>query len=105
MSCGRRCECDECFERRLRNVRRNVRRRFEFERENIFECERENVFGRRRRLDGIREGDKIQVFSGGDRINGTGVFINVEDGFLVWVDNNANINITSLDVINVRRIS
>ncbi|EJR46030.1 hypothetical protein [Bacillus paramycoides] len=97
MSCGRRCECDECFERRLRNVRRNVRRRFE--------CERENVFGRRRRLDGIREGDKIQVFSGGDRINGTGVFINVEDGFLVWVDNNANINITSLDVINVRRIS
>ncbi|EJR46031.1 hypothetical protein [Bacillus paramycoides] len=58
----------------------------------------------RRRLDGIREGDKIRVFSGGDQIDGVGVFIRVEDGFLIWVDNNANINVTSLDVISVARV-
>ena len=58
----------------------------------------------RRRLDGLREGDKIEVFSGGDRIDGVGVFIRVEDGFLIWVDNRANINVTSLDVISVRRV-
>ncbi|MDM5185906.1 hypothetical protein QUF99_00080 [Bacillus sp. DX4.1] len=58
----------------------------------------------RRRLDGLREGDKIQVFSGGDKIDGVGVFIRIEDGFLIWVDNHANINITSLDVISVRRV-
>ncbi|EJR46141.1 hypothetical protein IIM_04848, partial [Bacillus cereus VD107] len=52
-------------------------------------------FEGRRRLDGIREGDRINVFSGGDQIDGTGVFIRVEDGFLIWVDNNANINVTS----------
>jgi hypothetical protein len=71
-----------------------------FQREFENEC---NV--RRRRLDHIREGDKIQVFSGGDQIDGTGVFIRIEDGFLVWIDNDANINVTSLDVISVRRIS
>ncbi|MDM5185903.1 hypothetical protein QUF99_00065 [Bacillus sp. DX4.1] len=95
----RRCECDECDE----FERRNRFSRFD-EREKDFECERESNF-RRRRLDGLREGDKIQVFSGGDKINGTGVFINIEDGFLIWVDKCANINITSLDVINIRRIS
>ncbi|MGE7635953.1 hypothetical protein ACQKMZ_27985 [Bacillus paramycoides] len=58
----------------------------------------------RRRLDGIREGDKIRVFSGGDQIDGVGVFIRIEDGFLIWVDNNANINVTSLDVISVARV-
>ncbi|MGE6600089.1 hypothetical protein [Bacillus proteolyticus] len=84
-----RCECDEC----------RRKRRFRGERECDFERRKHG------RLDHIREGDKIQVFSGGDRINGTGVFINIEDGFLVWVDNNANINVTSLDVISVRRIS
>ncbi|MFJ8527353.1 hypothetical protein [Bacillus sp. NPDC094106] len=88
------CDFDDC--------RRRERRR-EFEED--FECEERFEPRRRGRLDGLREGDKIQVFSGGDRIDGTGVFINVEDGFLVWVDNHANINITSLDVISVRRIS
>ncbi|MFJ8415715.1 MULTISPECIES: hypothetical protein [Bacillus cereus group] len=61
-------------------------------------------FEGRRRLDGIREGDRINVFSGGDQIDGTGVFLRVEDGFLIWVDNNANLNVTSLDVISVRRV-
>ncbi|PGM60090.1 hypothetical protein CN947_18805 [Bacillus cereus] len=61
-------------------------------------------FGGRRRLDGIREGDRINVFSAGDQIDGTGVFIRVEDGFLIWVDAGANINVTSLDVISVRRV-
>ncbi|UYX52290.1 hypothetical protein M3Y14_28140 [Bacillus thuringiensis] len=61
-------------------------------------------FGERRRLDGLREGDKIRVFSGGDQIDGIGVFIRIEDGFLIWVDAAANINVTSLDVINVQRV-
>ena len=61
-------------------------------------------FKRRRRLDGLWEGDRINVFSGGDQIDGTGVFIRIEDGFLIWVDAAANINVTSLDVISVRRI-
>ncbi|WP_420042635.1 hypothetical protein [Bacillus cereus] len=61
-------------------------------------------FEGRRRLDGLREGDRINVFSGGDQIDGTGVFIRVEDGFLIWVDAAANINVTSLDVISVRRV-
>ncbi|MEH7460036.1 hypothetical protein V7183_23360 [Bacillus sp. JJ1127] len=88
------CDFDDC--------RRRERRR-EFE--DDFECEERFEPRRRGRLDGLREGDKIKVFSGGDQIDGVGVFIRVEDGFLVWVDNHANINITSLDVISVRRIS
>ncbi|WP_242238204.1 hypothetical protein [Bacillus cereus group sp. BfR-BA-01316] len=90
MSFNRRCECDEC--------NRNRRRR-EFE-----EVKEVGNLEGRRRLDGLREGDKINVFSGGDQIDGTGVFIRIEDGFLIWVDAAANINVTSLDVISVRRV-
>ncbi|QKH04952.1 hypothetical protein FOC93_02935 (plasmid) [Bacillus cereus] len=36
------------------------------------------------RLNGLREGDKIKVFSGGDQIDGIGIFIRIEDGFLIW---------------------
>ncbi|PQZ41669.1 hypothetical protein CQZ94_30405, partial [Bacillus sp. MYb209] len=68
MSFNRRCECDEC--------NRNRRRR-EFE-----EVKEVGNLEGRRRLDGLREGDKINVFSGGDQIDGTGVFIRIEDGFL-----------------------
>ncbi|HHY0839337.1 MULTISPECIES: hypothetical protein [Bacillus cereus group] len=57
-----------------------------------------------RRLDGLREGDRITVFSGGTAIDGTGVFIRVEDGFLIWVDAAGTLNVTSLDVISVRRV-
>ncbi|HDX9614928.1 TPA: hypothetical protein ROY01_006195, partial [Bacillus toyonensis] len=57
------------------------------------------------RLNGLREGDRITVFSGGTAIDGTGVFIRVEDGFLVWVDAAGTLNVTSLDVISVRRVS
>ncbi|KXO06194.1 hypothetical protein AYK81_00365 [Bacillus thuringiensis] len=90
MSFERRCECDVC--------NRNRRR----EREGVRELR--NLEGRRR-LNGLREGDRIEVFSGGGQINGTGVFIRIEDGFLIWVDDAANINVTSLDVISVRRIA
>ncbi|PEU98561.1 hypothetical protein CN411_00370 [Bacillus thuringiensis] len=89
MSFERRCECDVC--------NRNRRRR----REEVRELR--NVEGRRR-LNGLREGDRITVFSGGTAIDGTGVFIRVEDGFLVWVDAAATLNVTSLDVISVRRV-
>lgn len=94
MTFDRRCECDECNRNRSRNRRKR-------------ECEEVKEVGNfegRRRLDGLREGDKIKVFSGGDQIDGIGVFIRVEDGFLIWVDHHANINVTSLDVISVRRV-
>lgn len=89
MSFERRCECDVC--------NRNRRRR----REEVRELR--NLEGRRR-LNGLREGDRITVFSGGTAIDGTGVFIRVEDGFLVWVDAAGTLNVTSLDVISVRRV-
>ncbi|SFJ77868.1 MULTISPECIES: hypothetical protein [unclassified Bacillus (in: firmicutes)] len=55
-------------------------------------------------LNGLREGDRIRVFSAGREIDGQGVFIRVENNFLIWVDNHANINITSLDEISVSRV-
>ncbi|MEC0117363.1 hypothetical protein P4L15_30260 [Bacillus cereus] len=102
MSFNRRCECDECNRNRrceCDECNRNRRRRRECE-----EVRKVGNFEGRRRLDGLREGDKINVFSGGDQIDGTGVFIRIEDGFLIWVDAAANINVTSLDVISVRRV-
>ncbi|MED1107749.1 hypothetical protein [Bacillus paramycoides] len=101
MSFNRRCECDECNRNRrceCDECNRNRRRR-EFE-----EVRKVGNFEGRRRLNGLREGDRINVFSGGDQIDGTGVFIRIEDGFLIWVDAAANINVTSLDVISVRRV-
>ncbi|ABY46721.1 MULTISPECIES: hypothetical protein [Bacillus] len=106
MSFERRCECDECNRNRRRRrcecdeCNRNRRRRRE--REEVREL---GDFEGRRRLNGLREGDKINVFSGGDQIDGRGVFVRIEDGFLIWVDAAANINVTSLDVISVRRVA
>jgi hypothetical protein len=90
MSFERRCECDECNRDRRKRSREEVR-------------ELENFKGRRG-LNGLREGDKIRVFSGGDQIAGIGVFIRIEDGFLIWVDAAANLNMTSLDAISVQRV-
>ncbi|HDR4464950.1 hypothetical protein ACTFRD_29835 [Bacillus cereus group sp. MYBK249-1] len=90
MSFQRRCECDVCNRNRRRRRGEEVR-------------ELRNLEGRRR-LNGLREGDRITVFSGGTAIDGTGVFIRVEDGFLVWVDAAGTLNVTSLDVISVRRV-
>ena len=56
-------------------------------------------------LNGLTEGDKIRVFSAGREIDGRGVFIRFEDNFLIWVDSHANINVTSLDTINIRKVS
>lgn len=55
-------------------------------------------------LNGLVEGDRIRVFSAGREIDGKGVFIRVDNNFLVWVDSHANINVTSLDAISVRRV-
>ncbi|GAB6426932.1 MULTISPECIES: hypothetical protein [Bacillus cereus group] len=90
MSFERRCECDEC--------NRNRRKR---DREEIREL---GNLKRRRRLNALREGDKIRVFSGGDQIDGIGVFIRIEDRFLIWVDAAANLNMTSLDAISIQRV-
>jgi len=59
----------------------------------------------RTRLDNFRRGDRIQVFSAGRQIYGNGIFIRVEDGFLVWNDNPGNRNTTSLEGISVRGLS
>ncbi|PGB56657.1 hypothetical protein [Bacillus toyonensis] len=90
MSFERRCECDECNRNRRKRDREEVR-------------ELGNFKGRRR-LIGLREGDKIRVFSGGDQIDGIGVFIRIEDRFLIWVDAAANLNMTSLDAISIQRV-
>jgi hypothetical protein len=54
-------------------------------------------------LDSLRQGDRIQVFSAGIQINGTGTFIRVQDEFLTWIDSSGNINTTSLDAISISR--
>ncbi|MFD0772188.1 hypothetical protein ACFQZ1_26150 [Bacillus sp. CGMCC 1.60114] len=56
-------------------------------------------------MNGLTEGDKIRVFSAGREIDGQGVFLRIENNFLIWVDNHANINITSLDTISIRKVS
>ncbi|MEI4831297.1 hypothetical protein WAX78_17880 [Bacillus sp. FJAT-53711] len=56
-------------------------------------------------LNGLTEGDKIRVFSAGREIDGRGVFIRFQGNFLIWVDSHANINVTSLDTINIRKVS
>lgn len=91
---GRRCECDECMRHRRRKEVKEVK-----------EVREVPAMRPPTTLDGLREGDKIRVFSGGDQIDGVGVFIRVENGFLIWVDHHANINVTSLNVISVQRIS
>ena len=55
-------------------------------------------------LNGLVEGNKIRVFSAGREIDGQGVFLRFEGNFLVWVDNHANINVTSLDTISISKI-
>ncbi|MEK4412593.1 hypothetical protein MHB59_29140 [Bacillus sp. FSL L8-0642] len=90
MSFERRCECDEC--------NRNRRKR---DREKVREL---GNFKRRRKLNILREGDKIRVFTGGDQIVGIGVFICIEDRFLIWVDAAASLNMTSLDAISIQRV-
>ncbi|MBU5219921.1 hypothetical protein KQI67_25310 [Bacillus albus] len=90
MSFERRCECDEC--------NRNRRKR------DLEEARELGNFKRRRRLNALREGDKIRVFSGGDQIDGIGVFIRIEDRFLIWVDATVNLNMTSLDAISIQRV-
>ncbi|MGG0187109.1 hypothetical protein [Bacillus rhizoplanae] len=56
-------------------------------------------------VNGLVEGDKIRVFSAGREIDGQGVFLRFEGNFLVWVDNHANINVTNLNSISIRKIS
>ncbi|WP_242223105.1 hypothetical protein [Bacillus cereus group sp. BfR-BA-01380] len=57
-------------------------------------------------LNGLVEGDKIRVFSAGREIDGEGVFLRIDNNnFLIWVDNHANINVTSLNTISIRKIT
>jgi len=56
-------------------------------------------------FNGLRKGDRIQIFSSGNQIDGNGTFIRVQDGFLIWTDSSDNINMTSLDAISISRIT
>lgn len=56
-------------------------------------------------FNGLRRGDRIQVFSSGNQIDGNGTFICLQDGFLIWTDSSDNINTTSLDAISISRIA
>ncbi|MDP9579574.1 hypothetical protein [Priestia megaterium] len=56
-------------------------------------------------FNGLRRGDRIQVFSVGTQIDGNGTFIRVQNGFLIWTDSSDNINTTSLDAISISRVT
>ncbi|MGG4383659.1 hypothetical protein [Priestia megaterium] len=56
-------------------------------------------------FNGLRRGDRIQIFSSGNQIDGNGTFIHVQDGFLIWTDSSDNINTTSLDAISISRVT
>ncbi|MDP1383264.1 hypothetical protein Q8G31_26450 [Priestia megaterium] len=56
-------------------------------------------------FNGLRRGDRIQVFSSGNQMDGNGTFIGVQDRFLIWTDSSDNINTTSLDAISISRIA
>ncbi|MCE4092651.1 hypothetical protein [Priestia megaterium] len=56
-------------------------------------------------FNGLRRGDRIQIFSFGNQIDENGTFIHVQDGFLIWTDSSDNINTTSLDAISISRVT
>ncbi|AMR06125.1 hypothetical protein BK742_03600 [Bacillus thuringiensis serovar pingluonsis] len=62
----------------------------------------------RRRFQHLCEGDRIRVYSAGNRLDGEGTFIRfLEDGdedFLYWINRRGNLNYTSLDAINIEKI-
>ncbi len=61
---------------------------------------------RRRRLDGLEEGDQILVQTPAG-ICDQGIFIRLEDGFLIWsraTSGQAFLTITSLDEISITRL-
>lgn len=64
------------------------------------------IVEKRRRLDGLEEGDPILVQSASG-VCDQGVFIRIEDGFLIWVrsvSGKSFITITSLDSISITRL-
>lgn len=57
-------------------------------------------------LSGLVEGDQISVLPAGGGED-SGVFIRVEDGFLIWVRNdsgNAKLAITNLEGISIKKL-
>lgn len=56
-------------------------------------------------INNLQEGDRITVYSAGTQLDGTGVFIRVENNFLIWVDNAGDLVATSLDAITVVKVS
>lgn len=82
-----RCRCDEWNRNRRKRGHEEVRELWSFE--------------GRGRLNDLRKGDKIRVFSGEDQIDGIGVFIRIENRFFIWMDAAGPLNMTSLDAISV----
>ncbi|MEC1072105.1 hypothetical protein [Priestia megaterium] len=56
-------------------------------------------------FNGLRRGDRIQVFSAGTQIDGNGTFIRVQNRFLIWTDSSDSINTTSLGAISISRVA
>ncbi|WP_335871212.1 hypothetical protein [Bacillus sp. 2205SS5-2] len=48
-------------------------------------------------------GDKLEVLSGDDEIE-EGAFVLAREGFLVWFDENGDLNTSNLDNITVRKL-
>lgn len=55
------------------------------------------------RFDGLRQGDRIEVFSAGESL-GTGTFVRIRNGFLVWVIDGGSMTSTSLDTISISKV-
>lgn len=91
------CSCVNCKKKDLR--RRSEILQLQVQQINIGNTPRRVL------LNGLREGDKIIVYSGGNVINGTGIFLRIENEFLIWVDSLMNINNTNLESINIQRVS
>lgn len=51
---------------------------------------------------GFREGDPITVWSSGNEI-ASGIFVRVQGRYLVWLDEDLNMNVTDLNTITIAR--
>lgn len=52
----------------------------------------------------IREGDRIEVYSKGKQLSEFGVFLRIEDDFLVWVNSEGHVTLTDLDYITIKKL-
>jgi hypothetical protein len=51
----------------------------------------------------LKLGDKVEVFSGAEKIDCEGSFIFTKDDFLVWANNKGEVLFTHLDRVTVKK--